>query len=132
MHLVDLVAVSRDLSATSSRNAKTVLIADLLTRAAQETRASAGASGPPGPDLGVDEVPAVDEIELVVRYLSGAPRQRRTGIELTHLTALPPPATVASVTLAEVLLGHVEASLSWGTSRLPASAQANPRSARRS
>ena len=96
MQLVDLVAVSRDLSATSSRNAKAVLIADLLTRAAQEARASAGASWPAGPG------PGVDEIELVVRYLSGAPRQRRTGIELTHLTVLPPPATVASVTLDEV------------------------------
>ena len=94
MQLVDLVAVSRDLSATSSRNAKAVLIADLLTRAAQETRVSAGS--------GVGEGPGVDEIELVTGYLSGAPRQRRTGIELTHLTVLPPPATVASVTLDEV------------------------------
>ena len=88
MQLADLVAVSRDLSATSSRNAKAVLIADLLTRAAQEPRASAGSG--------------VDEIELVAGYLSGAPRQRRTGIELTHLTVLPPPAAVASVTLDEV------------------------------
>ena len=102
MQLVDLVAVSRDLSATSSRNAKAVLIADLLTRAAQETRAPAGASRPAGAGSGVDEDPGVDEIELVVRYLSGAPRQRRTGIELTHLTVLPPPATVASVTLDEL------------------------------
>ena len=102
MLLADLVAVSRDLSATSSRNAKAVLIADLLTRAAQETGASAGASRPAGPGPGVDGGPGVDEIELVVRYLSGAPRQRRTGIELTHLTVLPPPATVASVTLDEV------------------------------
>ncbi len=94
MQLVDLVAVSRDLSATSSRNAKAVLIADLLTRAAQETRVSAGS--------GVGEGPGVDEIELVAGYLSGAPRQRRTGIELTHLTVLPPPAAVASVTLDEV------------------------------
>jgi len=102
VQLADLVAVSRDLSATSSRNAKAVLIADLLTRAAQETGASAGASRPAGPGPGVDGGPGVDEIELVVRYLSGAPRQRRTGIELTHLTVLPPPATVASVTLDEV------------------------------
>jgi DNA ligase-1 len=98
VHLVDLVAVSRDLSATSSRNAKAVLIADLLTRAAQETKAPR----PAGAGSGVDEDPGVDEIELVVRYLSGAPRQRRTGIELTHLTVLPPPAAVASVTLDEV------------------------------
>ena len=102
MQLVDLVAVSRDLSATSSRNAKAVLIADLLTRAAQETRASADASRPAGAGWGVDEDSGVDEVELAVRYLSGAPRQRRTGIELTHLTVLPPPATVASVTLDEV------------------------------
>ena len=74
MQLVDLVAVSRDLSATSSRNAKAVLIADLLTRAAQETRAPAGASRPAGAGSGVDEDPGVDEIELVVRYLSGAAR----------------------------------------------------------
>jgi DNA ligase-1 len=96
VQLVELVAVSRELSATSSRNAKAVLIADLLTRAAQETRVSPGAAWPGGP--GSD----VDEVELVVRYLSGAPRQRRTGIELTHLTVLPPPADVPSVTLAEV------------------------------
>lgn len=32
------------------------------------------------------------------------------------------------MTLAEVVLGHSEASLSWGSSRLPAVARPNPRS----
>ena len=76
-----------DLSATSSRNAKAALIADLLTRAAQETRVSAGS--------GAGRHGRRRDRSWSSRYLSGALRQRRTGIELTHLTVLPPPAAVA-------------------------------------
>ena len=80
MLLAEIVTVSQALSATSSRNAKAALLADVLKRAAAE---------PPGAAAdGTD----VDEIAVVVRYLSGSLRQRRTGIELTHLTVLPPPA----------------------------------------
>ena len=92
MLLAEIVTVSQALSATSSRNAKAALLADVLTRAAQEPPPAGNGEG-------------VDEISLVVRYLSGTLRQRRTGIELTHLTVLPPPADVPSVTVAEVDAG---------------------------
>ncbi len=88
--LAEIVTVSQALSATSSRNAKAALLADVLKRAAAEPpRAAAD---------GTD----VDEIAVVVRYLSGSLRQRRTGIELTHLTVLPPPADSPSVTVTEL------------------------------
>ena len=88
--LAEIVAVSQALSATSSRNAKAALLADVLKRAAAD---------PPGAAAdGTD----VDEIAVVVRYLSGSLRQRRTGIELTHLTVLPPPADSPSVTVTEL------------------------------
>ena len=75
--LAEIVTVSQALSATSSRNAKAALLADVLKRAAAE---------PPG---AAADGTGVDEIAVVVRYLSGSLRQRRTGIELTHLTVLP-------------------------------------------
>jgi DNA ligase 1 len=88
--LAEIVTVSQAVSATSSRNAKTALLADVLKRAAAEPPdATAGGTG-------------IDEIAVVVRYLSGALRQRRTGIELTQLTVLPPPAVAPSVTVMEL------------------------------
>ena len=86
MLLADLAATSADLAATTSRNAKTALLVDLLHRARLAARAT-------GDDT---------ELDLAVRYLSGALRQRRTGIELTRWDRLPPPAEHASVSLLEV------------------------------
>jgi DNA ligase-1 len=88
--LAEIVTVSQAVSATPSRNAKAALLADVLTRAATE------------PPTAARDGEGVDEIALVVRYLSGSLRQRRTGIELTHLTTLAAPAAASSVTVREV------------------------------
>ena len=93
MLLADVVRTSNQVSATSSRNAKVSLIADLLRRCALLV-----ASGTAAPD----------QIGLVTRYLSGALRQRRTGIELSWgpegspWSDLSPPQGGGMVTLSEV------------------------------
>lgn len=73
-----LVTAWRDLAATRSRNAKRDIIAGVLTGTGS------------------------DDIEVVVSYLSGALRQRRTGIGWRTLQQLPEPATEPSLTVAEV------------------------------
>jgi DNA ligase-1 len=78
MEFARLVSVSRQVAATRARTAKRGLIANLLTQA------------DPG------------EVELVTAYLSGALRQRRTGVGWRGLADLPPPAPSASVSVAEV------------------------------
>jgi DNA ligase-1 len=78
MLLFDVVAVSRQVAATSARSAKVGLIADLLRTADR------------------------DEIDIVVSYLSGELRQRRTGIGWATLRDLPAPAQVAAVTIHDV------------------------------
>lgn len=93
MLLADVVRTSNQVSATSSRNAKVSLIAALLRRCALLV-----ASGTAAPD----------QIGLVTRYLSGALRQRRTGIELSWgpegspWSDLSPPQGAGMVTLSEV------------------------------
>lgn len=94
MLLADLVATSRAVAHTSSRNAKTAMIAELLARARDEAVAAAAAA----PARSASTAPA-DEVGLVVRYLSGTLRQRRTGIQLTAATVVPEPATGSSVTV---------------------------------
>jgi ATP-dependent DNA ligase I len=76
--LADLVATSAAVAATRSRLAKVAALADCLRRAA----------------------PA--EIPIVVSYLSGELRQRRTGVGWAALRDLPPPAPVAGLEVAEV------------------------------
>src|SRR5215203_5528868 len=66
------------LTATRSRNAKRDLIAAVLREA----------SG--------------DDVEIVVSYLSGSLRQRRTGVGWKSLQSIPPPAEEASLTVGEV------------------------------
>ena len=78
MLLADLVATSEAVSATRSRLAKVDVIAGCLRRAAP------------------------DEIPIVVSYLSGELRQRRTGVGWASLRDLPPPATEATLTVSEV------------------------------
>lgn len=67
MLLAEVAAASDAVAATASRLEKTALIADLLGRA--------------------DE----NDVGQVVRYLTGELRQRRTGVGVAALRALPHP-----------------------------------------
>jgi DNA ligase-1 len=78
MLLHDLVRASSELTATTSRTAKTQIVADVLR-----------AAGP-------------DDVEVVASYLAGAPRQRRTGLGWRGLEVLPNPAEEPTLTVAEV------------------------------
>jgi DNA ligase-1 len=70
MYLTDVASTSNQLSGTSSRLSKVSLISDLLRKCARQVFEGAA--------------PA-DEIGLTTRYISGALRQRRTGIELSGI-----------------------------------------------
>ena len=91
MLLADLVAAHAAVRATRSRKAKVAALADVVSRA--------GAEG--------DEV-----LSVVVHYLGGSLRQRRTGLGWRGLMALPEPAESPSLDAVEVdaafeLLGEV-------------------------
>lgn len=73
-----MAAGSDAVAATPSRTAKIALLADLL-----------GGADP-------------DEVGLVVRYLSGDLRQRRTGVGVAALRSVPAPAEVATLGVTEV------------------------------
>jgi DNA ligase-1 len=77
MLLADVVAASRDVAATSSRRAKTERIAAVLRRAAPE------------------------EAAILVPWLSGELRQRRTGVGWATLRDAPAAATGPTLTVAE-------------------------------
>jgi DNA ligase-1 len=81
-----LAETSTAVAATRSRLAKRALLAAAIRAAEPVTPAS--------------PVPA--EIALVVTYLSGTLRQRRTGVGWASLTSLPPPATTATLTVHDV------------------------------
>ncbi len=78
MQLYDVAVASADVAATSSRLAKRALLVDLLERT------------------------TADDLEIVVAYLAGELRQRRTGIGWASLGALPAPADEPSLTVADV------------------------------
>ncbi len=78
MLLSRLAETRTALAATRSRNAKRDLIAEVL----RET--------------------STDNVEIVVAYLSGGLRQRRTGVGWRTLQNPPPPAAKPSLTVAEV------------------------------
>ncbi|MEE6286328.1 ATP-dependent DNA ligase [Georgenia sp. MJ173] len=78
MLLADVVETSAAVAATRSRLAKRALLADLLR--------AAGA----------------DEVGIVAGYLSGRPRQRRTGVGWRSLAEVPPSAAAATLTPAAV------------------------------
>ena len=78
MLLVEVVRTSEAVGATRSRLAKVDAIADALR------------------DASLDEVP------IVVRYLSGELRQRRTGIGWASMRDLPPPASAPQLDLVSV------------------------------
>lgn len=96
MLLARLSAASDALAATPARSSKVALLAEVIGQA------------PP------------DEVGLVVRYLSGELRQRRTGIGVAALRSLPPAAASASLTVPEVDAAFQSASTLAG----PGSAQA--------
>src|SRR3954469_19149471 len=76
--LADVVATSGAVSATRSRKAKVAAIADLL--------AATGTA----------------ELDIVVAYVGGTLRQRRTGLGWRGLASLPPPASTPTLTVSEV------------------------------
>jgi DNA ligase 1 len=76
--LADVVAASRDVAATSARSAKVARLAELLR---------AG---------GAEHAP------VLVPWLAGEPRQRRTGIGWATLRDAPPPATDPTLGVVEV------------------------------
>ncbi|MDQ1724725.1 MAG: ligase 1, partial [Frankiaceae bacterium] len=78
MQLADVVAASRSVAATPARGAKTAIIAAVLR-----------AAGP-------------DEAAVVVPWLSGELRQRRTGVGWASLRDVPPPADEPSLGVSEV------------------------------
>jgi ATP-dependent DNA ligase I len=84
MLLSDVVEVSRVVAATAARSAKVKALAEVLR--ATELEAADG----PG------------ELAVVVGYLSGELRQRRTGVGWAALRDLPAPASNATLTLRDV------------------------------
>ncbi|MBD7950035.1 ATP-dependent DNA ligase [Oerskovia rustica] len=86
MLLAEVAATSDAIAATRSRLAKRAALADLLRRAAPDREA-----GRPG-----------DDVEIVVSYLAGALRQRRTGLGWASLRSLPPPADSPTLTVEAV------------------------------
>jgi DNA ligase-1 len=78
MHFADVVATSGDVAATRSRLAKRDALASLLRRAEP------------------------DDVDIVVTYLAGEVRQRRTGVGWASLRALPEPASAPSLTVRDV------------------------------
>ena len=78
MLLAELVATSAAVAATRSRKAKVVALAELLGRVEP------------------------DELEVVVSYLGGTLRQRRTGLGWRGVSDLPPPAGEPSLSVLEV------------------------------
>jgi DNA ligase-1 len=87
MLLDRVAATSEAVAATRSRLAKRAAIAELLRATAE----GAGASGR-----------AADDVEIVVAYLAGELRQRRTGLGYAALRDLPPPAARPTLTVAGV------------------------------
>ncbi len=86
MLLAEVVATSTTVAATRSRKAKVAALAALLDRLDRET----------------DGAEEADEAELLVSYLGGALRQRRTGLGWRGLTSLPDPTDAPSLTVREV------------------------------
>jgi DNA ligase-1 len=102
--LADVVAASRDLSATRSRSRKVAILADILGR------------------LDPDEVPAA------VGFLSGVPRQGRVGIGYRTIFAIDvPPAPQPSLAVADVdrVIDEVRATTGGGSGKRRAELLAN-------
>ncbi|MFJ3404295.1 ATP-dependent DNA ligase [Promicromonospora sp. NPDC090134] len=110
MLLAEVAATSDAVAATRSRLAKRAAIADLLRRTADGgSAAPTNAVADPEPGgmanvaASVPEAGAVaDDLEIVVAYLAGALRQRRTGLGYAALRDLPPPAADSTLTVRDV------------------------------
>ena len=85
MLLAEVVRTHAAVAATRSRLAKRELLADALRAASSDD----------GPDRD-------DQVEVVAAFLSGRPRQRRTGLGWRTLGALPSPAAEPSLSPVEV------------------------------
>lgn len=94
MLLAEVAATSDAVAATRSRLAKRAAIADLLRRAAQDAAVTEGAE--------TTESGAGNDVEIVVSYLAGELRQRRTGLGWASLRALPAPAATPTLTVEAV------------------------------
>jgi DNA ligase 1 len=101
MLLAEVAATSDAVAATRSRLAKRAALADLLRRAAHDP-ASAEGDVPPAKDADEDGRGAGDDVEIVVSFLAGELRQRRTGLGWASLRSLPPPAESPTLTVAAV------------------------------
>lgn len=115
MLLAEVAATSDAVAATRSRLAKRAAIADLLRRTAAGNQTESGDGG--GSPAGAD---TADDLEIVVSYLAGALRQRRTGLGYAALRDLPPPAATATLTVRDVDAAFAEMATLEG----PGSAQA--------
>jgi DNA ligase 1 len=108
MLLAEVAATSDAVAGTRSRLAKRAAIADLLRRTAAgghgaSDPAEAGtAAAPAATETDSTETDAATDLEIVVAYLAGALRQRRTGLGWASLRDLPPPATTATLTVRDV------------------------------
>ncbi|WP_020018172.1 ATP-dependent DNA ligase [Promicromonospora sukumoe] len=98
MLLAEVAATSDAVAATRSRLAKRAAIADLLRRTADGAGGAAPSDAGPA---GVAEAVS-DDLEIVVAYLAGALRQRRTGLGYAALRDLPPPSSDATLTVRDV------------------------------
>lgn len=105
MLLAEVATTSDAVSATRSRLAKRAAIAELLRSAAQEGAAAADRA---------------EDLEIVVTYLAGALRQRRTGLGYAALRDLPPPASTPTLSVRAVDTAFAELAALEG----PGSAQA--------
>lgn len=115
MLLAEVAATSDAVAATRSRLAKRRAIADLLRRTAAVDQA-----GSRDGEGGTARTDTADDLEIVVSYLAGALRQRRTGLGYAALRDLPPPATTATLTVRDVDAAFAEMAALEG----PGSAQA--------
>ncbi len=82
VQLTEVSAASREVAATASRGAKVTRLARCLRQATDD--------------------PVATTLPTVVAYLSGQLPQRRTGLGWVALRGAPPPATQASLTVADV------------------------------
>ena len=99
MLLAEVATTSDAVAATRSRLAKRAAIADLLRRAATDGRPSGDAAASAE---SVTDLERATDLEIVVAYLAGALRQRRTGLGYAALRDLPPPATTPTLTVRDV------------------------------
>ncbi|MET0966843.1 MAG: ATP-dependent DNA ligase, partial [Nakamurella sp.] len=101
---IELADASAAVAATRSRLAKRALIAAAIRAAgpaAPDPAAGIVEDAADAPEAGPTAAEPA-EIALVVTYLSGSLRQRRTGVGWASLTSIPPPAEEPTLTVRQV------------------------------